>query len=80
MICYNIVWNIKVMWFDITWYVKIFYVMTQYDICCDVIWYDMMRDNILIWYNMIWYMMRDNIVICFDMLWSVMTNDSNKIW
>jgi len=30
-----------------------------------------MRDNIVIWYNMIWYMMRDNIVIWYDMLWHV---------
>ena len=61
------------MWFDITSYVVKFFVMIQYDICCDVIWYDMMRDNIVIWYNMIWYMMRDNIVIWYDMLWYVMT-------
>jgi len=67
------VWHMKVMRFDITGYV-IFYVMIQYDICCDVIWYDMMGDNILIWYNTIWYMIRDNIVICFDMLWYVMTS------
>ena len=29
---------------------------------------------------MLWYMIRDNIVICFDMLWYVMTYESYAIW
>ena len=64
MICYD-----EVMLFDVTWYVMIFYVKIESDICCDVIWYDMMRDNIVILYNIMWYMMRDNIVIWYDLLW-----------
>jgi len=72
IIFYDMFWDIKVMRFDITSYVMILHVMIQYDICCDVIWYDMMRDNVVIWYNMIWYMMRDNIVKWYDILY-VMT-------
>ena len=51
----------------------IFYVVIQNDIYCNVIWYDMMRDNIRISYNLIRYMMRDNTVISYDMLIYVMT-------
>ena len=43
----------KVMLYDVTKYVMIFYVMIYSDVCCDVIWYDMMRDNNVILYNMI---------------------------
>ena len=39
----------KVMSFYVPWYVIIFYVMIYSSICCDIIWYDMMRDNIVIW-------------------------------
>ena len=68
LICYD-----EVMSFDVTWYVMVFYVMIKSDLCSDVIWYDMMRDNNVILYYMIWYMMRDKIVIWYDMLSYVMT-------
>ena len=54
----------ELMSFDVLSYVMILcYDIKWYMLWCDVIWYGMQRDNIVIWYNMLWYMMRDNVVI-----------------